>query len=602
MRDVRSLVSLVVMALVILAARGSGAAEPPAWWVEQDGSTAGVPWQAVTYRVDGLRVKGFLFDAAIPGRRPVVVFNHGGVSGVSADMMRRSADLARGGYLVFTPTYRGEGGSEGRIEVAAGEVNDVLAAVHFLREHPRADGARVALVGSSHGALISVLAAARDSKVTAVAAACGVMDVHAWYRYLVDNGFDVSDSLSVAVYGTGPESRPEAFRDRSAIRVAGKIHQPLLLMQGMKDRTVPPDQVWRMSAAMERAGSGRPEVRTYPLLGHAFWFWDRAHHSEAEVVQAEESWSELMSFLERNLMPDSHTTGAAPRAGAATGGGATTDDQAWRSELAEWQTRRAARLTADDGWLTVAGLFWLEPGLNRMGTAEDNAIRLPEGSAPPRAGSFLLENGVVSVESLPGVPLMNQGKPIERMTLRADADGSPDTLALGDLRMIVIRRSKGLAIRLRDLSAEARRNFAGIECFPPDPAWRIEARWVPYDPPKPVEIPNIIGSIDTMMAPGRAEFEKDGRAYSLEPVLEEGDTDLFYIFKDGTSGKTTYPPGRFLYSGAPVDGKVTLDFNRAYNPPCAFTAWATCPLPPRQNELSLDVTAGEKLYGEASGH
>jgi uncharacterized protein (DUF1684 family)/dienelactone hydrolase len=598
MRDRRSIVTLLVLlalAAPALPPATARAADAPSWWVEKDGETNGVPWQGVTYLSDGLRVKGFLFDAALPGRRPVVVFNHGGVSGVSADMMRRSADLARAGYLVFTPTYRGEGGSEGRIEVAAGEVNDILAAVTFLSAHPRADGNRVALVGSSHGALISVLAAARDPKITAVVAACGVMDVHAWYRYLVDNGFDVSDSLSVAVYGRGPEDKPDAFRDRSAIRVADKLRQPLLLQQGMKDRTVPPDQVWRMSAALERAGRGRPDVRTYPLLGHAFWFWDRSHHTDAEVDEAEAAWSHLTTFLEEKLA----MTGRDDPAASA----ATDADRAWRSDIADWQKRRAVRLTADDGWLTVAGLFWLEPGLNRMGAAEDNAIRLPAGSAPARAGSFLLENGRVSVESLPGVPLTSGGKPVKRMTLRADADeGGPDTLALGELRMTVIRRSKGLAIRLRDLAAPARREFAGIACFDVDPAWRIRATWVPYDPPKPVEIPNIIGSVDTMMAPGRAEFEKDGRRYSLEPVLEEGDSDLFFIFQDETSGRTTYPPGRFLYSAPPADGMVTLDFNRAYNPPCAFTPWATCPLPPPQNRLALAVTAGEKTYGDPSGH
>lgn len=569
------------------------AKEPASWWVERDGETAGVPWQEVVYLSDGLRVKAFLFDAGQSGRRPAIVFNHGGVSGVSADMMRRSADLARAGYLVMTPTYRGEGGSEGRIEVAAGEVNDVLAAVAILRGHPRAEASTVALIGSSHGALISVLAAARDGKISAVASACGVMDVHSWYRYLVDNGFDVSDSLSVAVYGRGPQDKPEAFRIRSAILVADRLTMPVLLQQGMKDRIVPPDQVWRLSAAMERA-KHKPLVKTYPILGHAFWFWDRAHHSEAEMVEAEASWKDLMDFLGDHM---AMKTGLARAADWPL-----SDDAEYRAGIQEWQASRAARLTADDGWLTVAGLYWLEPGLNRMGSAMDNDIRLPASSSPGRAGSFLLEGGQVSVESLPGVPLLHGGQPVERMTVRSDQDGATDTLALGDLRLIVIRRSKGLAVRVRDLAAPARRDFAGIECYPIDPSWRVEARWVPYDPPRPIEIPNIVGTIDTMMSPGRAEFAREGRRFSLEPVMEAGETELFYIFKDSTSGEETYPPGRFLYSPAPAGGTVLLDFNRAYNPPCAFTAFATCPLPPPQNVLTLGVRAGEKMYREGAGH
>ncbi|MDZ4804606.1 MAG: prolyl oligopeptidase family serine peptidase, partial [Candidatus Eisenbacteria bacterium] len=406
MRDRLLKSMLTLMAGLCLVTGTPMAGETANWWVEKDGETAGVSWQEIVYRSDGLRVRGFLFDAGQPGRRPAIVFNHGGVSGVSADMMRRSADMARAGYLVLTPTYRGEGGSEGRIEVAAGEVNDVLAAVAILRGHPRAEAAQVALVGSSHGALISVLAAARDGRIRAVAAACGVMDVHSWYRYLVDNGFDVSDSLSVAVYGRGPEDRPEAFRSRSAILVADRLNMPVLLQQGMKDRIVPPDQVWRLSAALERAGQNPPRVRTYPLLGHAFWFWDRSHHSEAEVAETETSWNDLMTFLGEHMAMSNRPVGVDAQPPQA--------DADYRAGIREWQEGRATRLTADDGWLTVAGLFWLEPGLNRMGSASDNDIRLPANSSPARAGSFLLEGDHVSVESLPGVSLWHQGSPFER--------------------------------------------------------------------------------------------------------------------------------------------------------------------------------------------
>jgi uncharacterized protein (DUF1684 family)/dienelactone hydrolase len=603
------------------------AADRPTWWVDRDGDTNGIHWQEVVYLSDGLRVRGFLFEPDAPGRRPAILFNHGGVSGVSRDMMRRSADLAREGYVVFTPTYRGEGGSEGVVEVAKGEVNDILNAARLLRGHPRVDATRLALAGSSHGALISILAASRDDSFRAVAAACGVMDVEAWYRYLVDNGFDVSDSLSVAVYGRGPEDKPEAFRVRSAVRVAAKLRAPLLLQQGMKDRIVPPDQVWRMSAALERAGRPRPLVKTYPLLGHAFWFWERSHHSEAEVLEAEESWADLVVFLESNLGveagPPVGSTGA-PAAGppaamepapgsapaADTGVGATDGETVAATGVLElpdgyladheaWRSRRRERLLAEDGWLATAGLYWLEPGLNRLGTAEDNEVVLPAGTAPERVGSLLLEGNRVTIEVLPGVSVTNDDGPVERMTLRADADeGGPDVLALGGLRFFVIRRARGYALRLRDLEAPARRAFAGIDCYPVDARWRVEARWIPYDPPKTVEVPNIIGTIDTLEATGCVEFELEGRTFRLDPIVEAGG-ELFLIFKDRTSGPETYPPGRFLYTEPPADGRVVIDFNRAYNPPCAFTPHATCPLPPEQNALDVAVRAGEKNYAGA---
>jgi uncharacterized protein (DUF1684 family)/dienelactone hydrolase len=611
-----------------LGPRPAAAADRPSWWVDRDGETNGIHWQEVVYLSDGLRVRGFLFEPDAPGRRPAIIFNHGGVSGVSRDMMRRSADLAREGYVVFTPTYRGEGGSEGVVEVAKGEVNDILHAARLLRGHPRVDGSRIALVGSSHGALISILAASRDDGFRAVAAACGVMDVEAWYRYLVDNGFDVSDSLSVAVYGRGPEDKPEAFRIRSAVRVAGKVKAPLLLQQGMKDRIVPPDQVWRMSAALERAGRPRPLVKTYPLLGHAFWFWERSHHSEAEVIEAEESWADLVVFLESNLgvepggpigstgapasgPPADPPAGRSAAAADPAGGPAHAADAAaspsaalelpagYDAELDAWRNRRRERLMAEDGWLATAGLYWLEPGLNRLGGATDNEVVLPEGTAPERVGSLLLEGNRVTIEVLPGVAVTHNSAPVERMTLRADADeGGPDVLALGPLRFFVIRRAKGFALRLRNLEAPERREFAGIDYYPVESRWRVEARWVPYDPPKTIEVPNIIGTTDTLDTPGCVEFELDGRTFRLDPIVEPGG-ELFLIFKDKTSGLETYPPGRFLYTEPPRDGRVVIDFNRAYNPPCAFTPHATCPLPPEENVIDAFVRAGEKNYAGA---
>ncbi len=279
-------------------------------------------------------------------------------------------------------------------------------------------------------------------------------------------------------------------------------------------------------------------------------------------------------------------------------GALAVDRSTYEQEILDWRQRRAERLTAEDGWLTVAGLFWLAPGENRFGAAPENAIVLPAGSAPPAAGSFVLAGDSVVVRVLPGVPATSDGKPVTGMTLHSDQDGKPEVLALHDLRLFLIKRTKGYAIRMRHLNAPARREFKGIDCFPVDPTWRVEARFVPYDVPKPIPIPSIVGTVDTMRAPGYAEFTRDGRTYRLDPVLEAEDArELFFIFKDETSGAETYPPGRFLYSDLPAGGKVVLDFNRATNPPCAFTDFATCPLPPPQNALRLRVAAGEKRYG-----
>lgn len=265
--------------------------------------TDGITEIEVSYPSGALTVRGFLFLPPGTDTCPGVLFNHGGVSGVSDDVRRRGRDLARLGYVTLAPAYRGEGGSEGRVEVAAGEVDDVLAAAHLLARHPRVDPARLAVTGSSHGALVSVLAAAREPDLfRCVVEASGVMDVVSWYHYLVANDFDVSDSLSVAVYGRGPEDKPEAFTMRQAVRVADRITMPLLIQQGGKDTTVPPDQGRLFEQAVTDAGNTRVTRLDYPLLGHAFWFWnDPRYHSPAELAEAERAWSDFTQFLSGQL-------------------------------------------------------------------------------------------------------------------------------------------------------------------------------------------------------------------------------------------------------------------------------------------------------------
>jgi dipeptidyl aminopeptidase/acylaminoacyl peptidase len=259
----------------------------------------------VSYQSGNLTVRAFIYLADSPEPRPLVVFNHGGINGVSADMKRRSLDLVRAGYTVITPTYRGEGGSQGRVEVAAGEIDDVLVATRLMRNCSQVNSERVGIIGSSHGALISVMAAARQPLLyQCLGASCGVMDQTEWYHWLVANDFDVSDSLTVAIYGTGPQDKPQAFSKRRAVLQAHNLLDPVLLQYGLSDPIVPVDQGLRMQQAILEGGKAPLVFMTYPLLGHAFWFWnDTTRHSLEDINQADSSWGDLLQFLETHLSP-----------------------------------------------------------------------------------------------------------------------------------------------------------------------------------------------------------------------------------------------------------------------------------------------------------
>jgi hypothetical protein len=288
--------------------------------------------------------------------------------------------------------------------------------------------------------------------------------------------------------------------------------------------------------------------------------------------------------------------GTTPPAGAneARSAGPTA---AYVSEVQAWRDRRVTRLRSETGWLTVAGLYWLEPGENTFGTAPENDFVLPAGSAPARAGVLFHENGTTTVRASPRAGLTCGGKPVRELRLRSDTQDTTDVVELGRLRFFVIERGGRAAIRLRDLESPQRTGFRGIDAWPIDAAWRVEARFEPFLPPRRIPIANIIGTLDSMLCPGRLRFELAGTACELLPVLESpSDDEYFLIFSDATSGQETYPAGRFLYAPLAVDGRTTLDFNKAYNPPCAFTPYATCPLPPPQNELPVAVRAGEKNY------
>ena len=268
---------------------------------------------------------------------------------------------------------------------------------------------------------------------------------------------------------------------------------------------------------------------------------------------------------------------------------------AHQTEIEQWRHRREERLKAEDGWLTLVGRFWLKDGMNTVGTAPRNTFVLPPGSAPEVVGVFEFHDGKVIFQAALGVTVTVNGRPPTWDALKTDTPGPPDLVRIRDLTMFVIQRGNRFGIRVKDKNSEARKNFRGLEYFPIREEYRVKAKFVPYNPPKKIAIPNILGETEEVASPGYVEFTLNGQLCRLDPV-DEGGT-LFFIFKDRTAGKETYPAGRFLYTNSPKGGEVVLDFNQAVNPPCAFTPFATCPLPPRQNYLRTRIEAGELHYG-----
>ncbi|MBD8880457.1 MULTISPECIES: DUF1684 domain-containing protein [Rhodanobacter] len=273
-------------------------------------------------------------------------------------------------------------------------------------------------------------------------------------------------------------------------------------------------------------------------------------------------------------------------------------------EIEQWRADRVARLTGPDGWLSLIGLEWLHEGANRVGSAANNDIVLKAG--PAHLGTVTLAaDGAVRVALDKDSGATVDGKPVAEAALvddmHAAANSGPTIVRFGNASFFVIDRDGRKALRVKDVDAEARRGFLGIDYFPIDASWRIEADWVPFVPEHDLEIGTAIGTIDKVKVPGKAVFRRDGHTFELLPYQEEPGGELFFVIADKTSGKETYGAARFLYAALPAGGvatpgKVVLDFNKAYNPPCAFTPFATCPLAPPENRLDVAVTAGEKKY------
>jgi uncharacterized protein (DUF1684 family) len=270
----------------------------------------------------------------------------------------------------------------------------------------------------------------------------------------------------------------------------------------------------------------------------------------------------------------------------------------YRAGIDRWHQGRIERLHRDDGWLSLVGLFALQPGANSFGSASDNDLVFPP-SAPARAGMLYLEKGGVRLEAAPGVGMLHDGAAVESLTLRPDISGEPTQIEMGSLLFYVIERNGEAMLRVKDRESALLRSFEGIDRWPVDPRWRVVGTAVPHDPPKLVLVPNVLGTVDSLLVPYSVALELDGERYVLDPASVPTKS-IFLVFGDLTNGTESYGGGRFVYADLPDStGRVTVDFNKAYNPPCVFTPFATCPLPPQQNFLAVEITAGEKMWGDA---
>ena len=284
--------------------------------------------------------------------------------------------------------------------------------------------------------------------------------------------------------------------------------------------------------------------------------------------------------------------------GALAAVSAVESDLAYRASVKKWRADREARLKADGGWLTVAGLFWLHEGDNRFGTDPHNEIVLPAGSSAAQAGVFQFHDGKASVHPAANVALMIDGKRVDSAVLHADSDPAfnekTDQVTLGSLTFYIHSSGQRRAVRLLDTNSPIRKKFVGLRWFPVDPAYRIVADYVPYKTPKAVQIQNMMGDFTPDTIAGYAAFKLQGKDLRLDMDVDSEGYSI--TFNDLTSGKETYGAARFLVGDPPKDGKVVLDFNEAYNPPCAFNPYTTCPLPTPENRLKVRVAAGEMTY------
>ena len=267
--------------------------------------------------------------------------------------------------------------------------------------------------------------------------------------------------------------------------------------------------------------------------------------------------------------------------------------ESFEKETKTWREEQERRLKSDDSWLAVVGLHWLKEGDNSVGASDRATVVLPEG-APLKLGVIRFEKNRARMQFDTVDRVKVDGKAAEKgktYDLATDESEKPTEISVGTVKFFLIKRANGTGVRVKDGASAARKTFKGRKWFTPDLKYKLEAKWTELQTPKVLAVPDVLGNVNDEICPGYATFTIDGKKTDLYPT-KEGDR-LFFVFKDKTAGKETYEAARFLYASAPQNGKVTLDFNRAVNPPCAFTSYATCPLPPKENRLDVAIPAGE---------
>lgn len=282
------------------------------------------------------------------------------------------------------------------------------------------------------------------------------------------------------------------------------------------------------------------------------------------------------------------------------GGNALAGD-AYRESIEKWHEGRMERLLKDTGYLSLVGLFALGDGPHTFGSDPDNDLVFPE-KAPANAGTITVHGDDVHLDVNEGVRITSDDEQVSELTLYPDVSDLANQLEMGSFVFYIIERAGELYLRVKDRQNPAITEFSGIERFPVDEKWRIQGTFIPYDPPIPITVPDILGHNERVPCPGKIVFAIDGHDYELEPLARYGD-EFFVVFGDATSGVDTYGGGRFVYTEArDNEGPITIDFNKAYSPPCAFNPFATCPLPHENNMLPIRIEAGEKDHDNEQAH
>lgn len=274
--------------------------------------------------------------------------------------------------------------------------------------------------------------------------------------------------------------------------------------------------------------------------------------------------------------------------------GIETQQSTYVTEINRWRQTKEDNLRAEDGWLTLIGLFWLHEGVNTVGANPASDVPIAAENVTDQLGTIEFRDGQATLQVTANVPVTVDGLQTTQAVLRDDSgEGGPSLVKIGSVTFFVIRRGDEYGIRVRDADNPARLTFTGRKWFPVDLQYQVSGRFIPHDVARSIPIANSSGQTELMDNPGRVEFVLDGQPLALE-AFTAGKDELWFVFKDATSNKSTYGAGRFLYVPLSADGMVRLDFNKAYHPPCAFTPYATCPRPPKENSLLVEILAGER--------